>query len=262
MADKLNVITIAGSLRKGSFNAALARQLPKWAPEGMSITEAPPWADFPTYNADDQNATGFPASVTALADAIRAADGVIIVSPRIQLRRPRRPEECDRLGVAHQGPAVQGQAGGDPVGRRRPARRRARAISVAPDLRLPRSAGVHAAGSVRRHGGAEVRREDARVQGRGRASISSSSSLRASRNSSAKWRADAECSGDLRQPAQRLLQRDADARAAGARARRHDISPTRRASTPSRTTITTTRPRPAFRRASRRSPMRSAPPTA
>ena len=81
MADKLNVITIAGSLRKGSFNAALARQLPTWAPEGMSISEAPPWADIPTYNADDQNATGFPASVTRLAEAIRAADGVIIVSP-------------------------------------------------------------------------------------------------------------------------------------------------------------------------------------
>ncbi len=32
MADKLNVITIVGSLRKGSLNAALARQLPKWAP--------------------------------------------------------------------------------------------------------------------------------------------------------------------------------------------------------------------------------------
>jgi chromate reductase, NAD(P)H dehydrogenase (quinone) len=81
MADKLNVITIAGSLRKGSFNAALARQLPKWAPDGMSITEAPPWADIPAYNADDQGATGFPPSVTRLADAIRAADGVIIVSP-------------------------------------------------------------------------------------------------------------------------------------------------------------------------------------
>ncbi len=81
MADKLNVITIAGSLRKGSFNAALARQLPKWAPAGMSIAEAPPWADIPIYNADDQNSTGFPASVTRLADAIRAADGVIIVSP-------------------------------------------------------------------------------------------------------------------------------------------------------------------------------------
>jgi chromate reductase len=81
MADKVNVITIAGSLRKGSFNAALARQLPKFAPEGMSITAAPAWADLPIYNADDQNSTGFPATATKLADAIRAADGVIIVSP-------------------------------------------------------------------------------------------------------------------------------------------------------------------------------------
>jgi chromate reductase len=81
MADKLNVITIAGSLRKGSFNAALARQLPKFAPEGMSITEAPPWGEIPVYNADVQGASGFPAAATALSDAIRAADGVVIVSP-------------------------------------------------------------------------------------------------------------------------------------------------------------------------------------
>ena len=80
MADKLNVITIVGSLRKGSYNAALARQLPQWAPEDMSITAAPAWADLPTYNADDQ-AKGFPETATKLADAIRAADGVIIVSP-------------------------------------------------------------------------------------------------------------------------------------------------------------------------------------
>src|SRR6186997_1088232 len=53
MADKLNVITISGSLRKGSYNTALSHQLPKWAPEGMSITAAPAWADLPTYNADD-----------------------------------------------------------------------------------------------------------------------------------------------------------------------------------------------------------------
>src|ERR1041385_8437826 len=81
MADKVNVITIAGSLRKGSFNAALARQLPKWAPEGMSITAAPAWAGLPIYNADEQGASGFPAVATALSDAIRAADGVIVVSP-------------------------------------------------------------------------------------------------------------------------------------------------------------------------------------
>jgi len=81
MADKLNVITIVGSLRKGSFNAALARQLPKWAPAGMNITAAPDWSDLPIYNADDQNSTGVPATATKLAEAIRAADGVIFVTP-------------------------------------------------------------------------------------------------------------------------------------------------------------------------------------
>ena len=81
MADKLNVISIVGSLRKGSYNAALARQLPKWQPEGMNITAAPPWAGFPIYNADDQNTTGFPKDVEVLADAIRKADGVIFVTP-------------------------------------------------------------------------------------------------------------------------------------------------------------------------------------
>ena len=76
----VNVITIVGSLRKDSFNAALARQLPQWAPEGMSIAASPPWGGFPIYNADDQ-AKGFPADVEALADAVRKADGVIFVTP-------------------------------------------------------------------------------------------------------------------------------------------------------------------------------------
>ncbi len=80
MADKLNVVVICGSLRKGSYNAALARALPDLAPADMTITEAPSYADFPPYNADVQNA-GVPAQVTAWADAIRAADGVVIISP-------------------------------------------------------------------------------------------------------------------------------------------------------------------------------------
>src|SRR5580704_1733114 len=77
----LNVIVICGSLRKGSFNAALARALPALAPPGLSLKPAPAWDKFPVYNADIQTGTGFPADVTAWADAIRAADGVIIVSP-------------------------------------------------------------------------------------------------------------------------------------------------------------------------------------
>jgi chromate reductase len=82
MADgTLNVITICGSLRKGSYNAALARALPALAPPGLSIKLAPAWDKFPVYNADIQNSTGFPPEVIVWADAIRAADGVIVVSP-------------------------------------------------------------------------------------------------------------------------------------------------------------------------------------
>ena len=88
MPDTLNVITICGSLRKGSYNAALARMLPKFAPPGMTIGAAPPWSAFPVYNADDQASSGFPAPVQILADAIRKADGVIIVSPEYNYGLP------------------------------------------------------------------------------------------------------------------------------------------------------------------------------
>ncbi len=81
MTDTLKVISICGLLRKGSYNAALARSLPKLAPAGMTITPGPGIGAMPHYNADIQDSTGVPASVTAFVDAIRAADGVIIVSP-------------------------------------------------------------------------------------------------------------------------------------------------------------------------------------
>ena len=84
----LNVITLCGSLRKGSYNAMVQRALPSLAPDGMAITEAPPFAAFPLYNADVQNSTGFPAPVNTLADAIRAADGVIIVTPEYNFSIP------------------------------------------------------------------------------------------------------------------------------------------------------------------------------
>jgi chromate reductase, NAD(P)H dehydrogenase (quinone) len=81
MTDKLNVLTICGSLRKGSYNAALARMAPKLAPPALSFSDAPSFADFPIYNFDMQNTRGFPENVIAWADAIRAADGILIVSP-------------------------------------------------------------------------------------------------------------------------------------------------------------------------------------
>src|SRR5215218_6470850 len=87
MAD-LNVISICGSLRKGSFNRMLMNSLPPLAPGGMKIKEAPSFAEFPLYNADIQNSTGFPAAVNVLADAIRSADGVIIVTPEYNFSTP------------------------------------------------------------------------------------------------------------------------------------------------------------------------------
>ena len=72
MADQLKIVTICGSLRKGSINAAVMATLPSLAPPELSFSVAPSFA---------VQAAGVPAGVTAFADAIRAADGVIIVSP-------------------------------------------------------------------------------------------------------------------------------------------------------------------------------------
>ncbi|HEX9237353.1 MAG TPA: NADPH-dependent FMN reductase [Xanthobacteraceae bacterium] len=89
MADKaLNVITICGSLRKGSYNRMVMNLLPGWAPANLKISEAPPFSEFPLYNADVQNLSGFPAPVQTLAEAIRAADGVIFVSPEYNYSIP------------------------------------------------------------------------------------------------------------------------------------------------------------------------------
>lgn len=83
-----DVISICGSLRKGSYNRMVLAALPGWAPAGMTVTEAPPFTDFPLYNADIQNSAGFPAAVQKLAEAVRAADGVIFVSPEYNFSIP------------------------------------------------------------------------------------------------------------------------------------------------------------------------------
>jgi chromate reductase len=88
MAGNLNVLTICGSLRKGSYNAMVQRLLPSLAPEGMTLKVAPSFADFPIYNADIQTGSGFPPAVNALADAIRAADGVIFITPEYNFSIP------------------------------------------------------------------------------------------------------------------------------------------------------------------------------
>jgi chromate reductase, NAD(P)H dehydrogenase (quinone) len=82
MAEQpLDMLVICGSLRKGSYNAALARMLPALVPAGMSLRTAPSFAKLPIYDHDIQTASGFPAEANAWADAIRSADALIIVTP-------------------------------------------------------------------------------------------------------------------------------------------------------------------------------------
>src|SRR5215212_528338 len=81
MAETLNILSICGSLRKGSYNAALQRTLPSLAPPGLSIRPAPSFAGLALYNFDEHQASGIPPLVNTFAEAIRAADGLIICSP-------------------------------------------------------------------------------------------------------------------------------------------------------------------------------------
>jgi chromate reductase len=87
MADNVTVLTICGSLRKGSYNAAMVRALPELAPPDMKLVAAPPFETFPLYNADIQSA-GFPAPVTDLAEAVKDADGVLFVTPEYNWSMP------------------------------------------------------------------------------------------------------------------------------------------------------------------------------
>ncbi len=47
-----------------------------------------PLATFPLYDADVQQEEGFPATVEALAEQIRQADGVVIVTPEYNYSVP------------------------------------------------------------------------------------------------------------------------------------------------------------------------------
>ncbi|WP_430253432.1 NADPH-dependent FMN reductase [Neorhizobium sp. DAR64872/K0K18] len=83
----LHFVTLLGSLRHKSYNAAIARALPSLAPEGVTITALGSVGTFPLYDEDVQ-AAGFPAEVTAMGEAIRLADGVIIVTPEYNYSVP------------------------------------------------------------------------------------------------------------------------------------------------------------------------------
>jgi len=73
------VLGISGSLRRGSYNSALLRAAARLMPADASI-EIASIRGIPLYDGDVE-AQGIPPTVTALKEAIIAADGVLLVTP-------------------------------------------------------------------------------------------------------------------------------------------------------------------------------------
>ena len=79
MSEVLHLVAISGSLRAGSYNTALLRNLLEMTPPSLKIT-IHGIGEIPLFN-EDVEAQGTPAAVAALHRAIRASDGVIIATP-------------------------------------------------------------------------------------------------------------------------------------------------------------------------------------
>lgn len=76
----MRIIGIAGSLRGGSFNAALLRAALEECPAGSTI-EIESMRGIPLYDGDVEAAQGIPARVAELKDRIASADGLLLVTP-------------------------------------------------------------------------------------------------------------------------------------------------------------------------------------
>ena len=85
MPQTIQVLGIAGSLRKGSYNRAALRAAQQLAPDTARI-EIFDLDGIPLFNQDEE--ANLPPRVTALKDAIRAADAILIVTPEYNYSVP------------------------------------------------------------------------------------------------------------------------------------------------------------------------------
>lgn len=76
----IRLLGISGSLRTGSFNAALLRNAAELTPPDVSL-DIRTLHGIPLYNADEEATIGLPDAVVDLKEAIASADGVILATP-------------------------------------------------------------------------------------------------------------------------------------------------------------------------------------
>ncbi len=76
----IRVIGIAGSWRRGSYNAALLRAARDLMPDGAKLDIAA-IRDIPLYNGDVEAEVGLPETVVEVKEAIAGSQGVLIATP-------------------------------------------------------------------------------------------------------------------------------------------------------------------------------------
>lgn len=74
------ILGLSGSLRHASFNAGLLRAASEEAPEGVTV-QIGSIRDVPLYDADVEAASGIPLAVQELKAELKAADGLLLVTP-------------------------------------------------------------------------------------------------------------------------------------------------------------------------------------
>lgn len=87
MQDTINVLGIVGSLRRESFNKALLRASQQLCPSRMTIEMYEGLGSIPPYDGDLEN-TAYPGVVEDFKGRIRAADGILIVTPEYNYGLP------------------------------------------------------------------------------------------------------------------------------------------------------------------------------
>lgn len=81
------IVGIPGSLRAGSFNAALLRAASGLMPPDASL-EIKTIRGIPLYDGDVETNQGIPDTVTALKEQIAAADGLLLATPEYNNSMP------------------------------------------------------------------------------------------------------------------------------------------------------------------------------
>lgn len=74
------ILALSGSLRKASFNTALARAAARVAPDDVQL-ELATLHGIPLYDGDVEAAEGIPPAVQALRENILTSDGLLLVTP-------------------------------------------------------------------------------------------------------------------------------------------------------------------------------------